>query len=123
MVEGVDDGDVGVDLDGLAVEDGRAITPLVDGGGGGTDEERITGDDFDELHAAVSGDDGVEFDAPFAVKLDGEKGIGGLDAIDKHGGLHNFTPANGRRFSVVRGRGFDVRADTDLGVTTKNTVA
>ena len=94
MREGVDDGDDGFDLDGLAVEDGGAVAPLADCGESRLNEERIAGDDFERLDGTVSGDDGVELDAAFATSLHGENRIIGLDTMNEHGGLDAFAAAN-----------------------------
>jgi hypothetical protein len=81
--QGVDDRDVRVDLDGLAVEGSGAVAPLADGSKRGLEKERIAGNDFQRLDRAVHGDDGVKFHAAFAADLNGERRIDGLDAVDQ----------------------------------------
>jgi len=72
VVEDVDYGDVGVDFDGLAVEFRRMVVPLADGVESGIVEERIAGDNFERFDGAVSGDNGVKFDARFMAESDGD---------------------------------------------------
>ena len=81
VVEEVDHGDMGVDLDGLAIEIGGAIAPLVDGVEGGIVEERIAGEDFQRLDGPVGGNDGAQFDPRFMVESDGETRVDRLNAI------------------------------------------
>lgn len=95
--QGVDDGDVGVDFDGLAVEDGGAIAPLTDGIESRLNQERIARDGFQHLDGAVGGNDGVEFDAAFAVELNGDVRIKWLDAANQHGCLNRFADSLGFR--------------------------
>ena len=84
-VHRVFDGDVGVDFNGLAVEDGGAVAPLSDGVERGLVEERIAANDLQGLNGAVGGDDGAEFDVAAAAHLFWQSGVDGLDAPDEHG--------------------------------------
>src|ERR1700758_3957850 len=59
-VQRVDHGDVSIDLDGLAVENCGAITPLADRSYSGLVEKWIARDDFQGLDGTVRGDDGVQ---------------------------------------------------------------
>ena len=83
VVEGIDDGDVGIYLDGLAVEIGRAIAPLADGIERGWVEQWVAREDFERLDRAVGGDDGVEFDVGLVTKNDAESRKCRLDAVDQ----------------------------------------
>lgn len=89
--ECIDDGDTGVDFDGLTIEDGRTVTPLADGSERRLDEKGVTRNHFDGLNGAVHRDDSVEFDATFAMKLLGEGWIFRLNATNEHRGLNRFT--------------------------------
>jgi hypothetical protein len=80
VMKGVEDGDVRVDFDGLAVEDGGAVAPFADCGERGLVEEWIARDDFQGLDGAVGRNDGVQFDAAFAAELFRQSGIEGVNA-------------------------------------------
>ena len=110
-VQCVDDGDVRVDFDGLAIEDRWAIAPLADGAECGLDEERIAGDHFQGLNRAVGGYDGMKFDAPFSAKLHSQWRIDWFYAANEHSLLHgcaDFEPffrarrCDGRRGLAAR---------------------
>ena len=97
MGQGVDDRDVSVDLDGLAMECGRAVAPLADSREGGLDKERIAGENFERLDGAIGGNDGAEFDAAFAASLDGEGRIDWLNAIEELGFLDDSAQSDHTR--------------------------
>jgi len=82
VVEDVDDRDVGVNLDGLAVQVSGPIAPLVDRFEGGIVEQRIAGEDLERFDGTVGGDDGMEFDASFVMKSDGESRVDRFGASD-----------------------------------------
>jgi hypothetical protein len=81
MGEGVDDGDVGLDLNGLTVEDGGAVAPVADGIECGTNQERVAGNYFERLNGAVSSDDGAEFHATLTAELSSQRRIDRFDAM------------------------------------------
>lgn len=85
---GVNDGDEGVDFDGLAVEDGWAIAPLAHRVEGGLVEEGIAADRLQSLNTAVRSDDGVKLDAAFAANLYRQGRVDWLDAVNEHRGLY-----------------------------------
>jgi len=91
VVESVDDRDARIYFDGATVEDGGAIAPLADRGKRRLDEEGIAGDYFERFDRASGGDEGVKFHAAFAMDLDGEGRISGLDASDELSHLYHFT--------------------------------
>ena len=80
--ESVDHGDVGLDLNGLAVEDGGVVAPVADSIECGTNQERVAGDHFERLNGAVSSDDGAEFHAALAAELPRQRRIDRLDAME-----------------------------------------
>jgi hypothetical protein len=82
VVEDVDYRDVGVDLDGSAVEIGGVVAPPVDGIESGIVEERIAGEDFYRFYGAVGRDERMKFDASFMMESDGNARIDRLDALD-----------------------------------------
>jgi len=84
MLQRVDHGDVRLDLDGLAVENGGTVAPLAHGVGGGLQEERVAAYDLQRLNRAVRRDDCVHFHLAFAMNLPRECGIDGLDAVEQH---------------------------------------
>ena len=93
MRQGVDDGDVGVDFDGLVVQERWTVAPLADGSESGWDQERVSGNYFQGLNRAVGGDDGVKFDATLTVELNGQRRIDRLDTMDEHGSLDEAADA------------------------------
>ena len=76
--------------------------PLADSVESGLDEERIAGEDFERLHGAVGGDDGVKFYAALASDLHREGRINGLNASEQLGFLHETADSHdmGRRRSA-----------------------
>jgi len=88
MRQCVNDGDVGVDLDGQTIQDGRVVAPLADGGKGGLDQEGIAGNHFQGLNGAVGGDYGSKFNTTFMAKLPGERRIDWFDPMIEHGRLN-----------------------------------
>lgn len=87
MIQGIDDGDVRVDLNGAAIEDGRAVLPLAHGVHGGLVKERITGKNLERLNGAVGGNDGLQLNSSFATKLNANGGIARFDAVSKTSGV------------------------------------
>src|SRR5262249_29691736 len=85
VLEGVVDGNVGVDFDGLAIEISWAIAPLADGVQSGLDKERTATNNLQGLDGAVDGDDGAQLDVAGLMGLDGEGRIDWLDPMDKNG--------------------------------------
>jgi hypothetical protein len=83
MMERIDDGDVGVDFNGLAIEDGGRVLPAADGVDGGLEEEWIAGEYLERLDRAVGGDDGAELHCGLPMKLYTQVRIDRLDASDK----------------------------------------
>lgn len=69
MGESVDNGDVGLDLNGLSVEEGGVVAPVADSIECGTNQERVAGDYFERLNGAVRSDDGAELHAALAAEL------------------------------------------------------
>ena len=59
------------DFDGQAVEQCGTVMPLADSIHGGFEQERRAGDVVQALHAAVSGDDGVQHDSARDARLVG----------------------------------------------------
>jgi len=57
MLERINHGDVGLDLDRLAIENGGTVAPLTHGVGGGLQEERVAADHLQGLDRPVGGDD------------------------------------------------------------------
>ena len=101
MAQGVNDGDVGVDLDGLVVEKRRLVAPLLDGAERGLNKHRITGDDFQRFDVTVCSDDCLQFNAPFAVNGFGEERVDRLNAINKPCGLDTRADLNGSWLDVI----------------------
>ena len=91
VAKGVDDGNVGIDFDGLSIQDRGAIAPQANGGERRRDEEWVAGDDFERFHQAVGTNNGVEFDAAFVARLPGQCRIFGLDASGELGHLLKLT--------------------------------
>ena len=85
VLKRINDGDVRLDLDGLAVENRWVVAPLSDGVLSGAKEERIAADRLQGLNRAVCRDDRAQFHLAFATSLSRERRIDGLDALDEHG--------------------------------------
>lgn len=91
VVKRVDDGDLGVDFDGLAIEERWAIAPFAYCGESGRDEERVAANYLERLNGAVGRNDRVEFDAPFAAKLACQRRISRINAVNEHGVDHGLA--------------------------------
>lgn len=67
-------------FDGLAVERSGLVAPLTNGVCGGGDEQRRAGHLVDVLNAAITRDDGAQFDDTFDALMLGIFWIDGVDA-------------------------------------------
>lgn len=107
LLQGVNDGDVRVDFDGLAVENRRAVAPLTDRIERGLHKKWIAIGHLQGLDRAVDGNDGVQFDAAFAADLPGERRIDGINAPDEHGWfqvlLEDALRRSGQHIPGIRG--------------------
>jgi len=66
-IEFVDYGDVRVDFDGVAIEEGGFVTPLAHGVESGLIKHGVAFEELQGANGAVGGDDGVKFDAALAA--------------------------------------------------------
>ena len=80
-VQGIDDGDVGVYLNGVIVEQGWGVAPLANRVEGRLVKNRITRDGLERLNGAVGGDDGLKFNTGFATELNSQCGVDWLYAV------------------------------------------
>src|SRR5260370_18099438 len=76
--DGVNDCDERVDLDGLAVQNGGFVTPLLNRLQRRVDEKRVTADDLQRLNRSIRGNDGPQFHATPAASLSRRPRIGRL---------------------------------------------
>src|SRR5579872_2492669 len=118
MLERIDDRDVRLDLDGLAVENSWVVAPLAHGIGCGLQEQRVSLDDLQRLDAAVGRDDSAQFDLAFAAGLYRERRISGLDAMDQHGRFQMCHKEAAWRFMTDFRRAFRLGPGISDGDTT-----
>jgi len=80
--ERVDDSDVGLDLDGLTVEDRRTVAPLPDGVECRVNQERVARNYLEGLNRAIGSDDSGELHATFATELPSQPRVNALDPLN-----------------------------------------
>jgi hypothetical protein len=86
--EGVDNFDLGVDFDGVAIEQSRRVTPLADSGDGRFRERANSTDAIDLGNLAVFADDSVDFHGAGNVFTACFLRVRGLDSLDQSGRLN-----------------------------------
>jgi hypothetical protein len=88
-LQGVDDGDSGVNFDGLAVEKSGSVAPLADGFDGGASKVRINlaVHDTERKRLAIHADDGVKDDRALHASRFGGFRVERLDSADEFGGF------------------------------------